>query len=55
MNDREIDCDKHGIAETIMTDSILLRYECKFCLEDDEWLAKQNDFNYRETFYNTED
>lgn len=56
----KIKCSKHGESPSVLTDSILLRRECQYCLEDDEHIASQeardlDSFHYRDEFFNTED
>lgn len=49
---RIINCNVHGISEKIMTDSVLLRYECKHCLEDKQ---DEEEFHYRDELFELED
>lgn len=67
MKGKTIQCLKHGLAESYLKDTILLRYACKSCWEDTnhplDYLSESDDYaqdnenhwHYRYTFFNNED
>ena len=51
MKDKVINCPKHGEAESYLKDTILLRYACKDCWEEEHAEVEEDDYHYHTTFF----